>query len=278
MSFTIEDYHDLAKLLAEHPEWRSELRSLVLSDDLLSLPETIKEIIKIQKRTEERFDRLEERQKQFEENQRQFEENQRQFEERQKQFEERQKQFEERLSKLEIAFQELVEKVALLIEQVKKLTENQISMSNTIGNMKGKLLELTYRDKAYGYFGHLLRHVKVVNLSKIDEVLEKTLAPSEFREVFRMDLLLKGQVREISGRPEVFLVLEVSSVVDGNDVDRAWQRAGLIRRAGYKVMPVAAGEEVTPEAEEYAKQQNVLLMQDGQAKFWKEAISAWVTN
>ena len=41
MAFTIEDYRDLVQLLSERPEWRSELRQLLLSDELLILPETL---------------------------------------------------------------------------------------------------------------------------------------------------------------------------------------------------------------------------------------------
>lgn len=38
MAFTVRDFHDLVKLLSEHPEWREELRALLLSLELLSLP------------------------------------------------------------------------------------------------------------------------------------------------------------------------------------------------------------------------------------------------
>ena len=41
MAFTVEDYRDLIQLLSEHPEWRSDLRQLLLSDELLTLPETL---------------------------------------------------------------------------------------------------------------------------------------------------------------------------------------------------------------------------------------------
>ncbi len=49
MAFTVTDFHDLVRLLEAHPEWRAELRRLVLSEELLRLPETV----------DERVDRLE---------------------------------------------------------------------------------------------------------------------------------------------------------------------------------------------------------------------------
>lgn len=41
MSFTVDDFHDLLRLLQERPEWRAEVRRVVLTDDLLRLPEDL---------------------------------------------------------------------------------------------------------------------------------------------------------------------------------------------------------------------------------------------
>jgi hypothetical protein len=38
VAFTVGDFHDLIRLLEEHPEWRAELRRHVLSDELVELP------------------------------------------------------------------------------------------------------------------------------------------------------------------------------------------------------------------------------------------------
>jgi hypothetical protein len=38
MAFTVEDFPDLLRVLAEHPEWRAELRRHVLSEELVALP------------------------------------------------------------------------------------------------------------------------------------------------------------------------------------------------------------------------------------------------
>ena len=234
MAFTVEDYRDLVQLLSERPEWRSELRQLLLSDELLTLPEIVRELAKAQQRTEER------------------------------------------LFKIETAIQNLTEQLAGLAREVRELTGNQRRMENIVSRLKGDSLELSYRNKIYGYFGHLMRRLKVVDLSTIDEALEATLASGEFRDVFRLDLLATGQLRESPDRPEVWLAIEISSVVDSNDVDRAWRRAGLIRRVEPLVLPIAAGDRVTLGAETAARDQNVVLMTDGQAQFWNAAVSAWI--
>ena len=52
MPFTTEDLHDLIRLVEAHPEWRAELRRLVLTEELLSLPEHIAALAEAQRRTE----------------------------------------------------------------------------------------------------------------------------------------------------------------------------------------------------------------------------------
>src|SRR4029453_11924026 len=41
MPFTADKFHDLIRLTEAHPEWRAELRRLVLTDELLTLPEQV---------------------------------------------------------------------------------------------------------------------------------------------------------------------------------------------------------------------------------------------
>ena len=38
MAFTVDDFQDLVSLLEQRPEWRGELRRLVLTEELLGLP------------------------------------------------------------------------------------------------------------------------------------------------------------------------------------------------------------------------------------------------
>src|SRR5919205_531469 len=44
MAFSVEEFHDLVRILEERPEWRSELRRLILTDQLLALPEQMTEL------------------------------------------------------------------------------------------------------------------------------------------------------------------------------------------------------------------------------------------
>lgn len=61
MPFTVKEFHDLVRLLEEQPEWRAELRRMVLTEELLALPELVRGLAEAQRRTEERVEKLERR-------------------------------------------------------------------------------------------------------------------------------------------------------------------------------------------------------------------------
>lgn len=58
MPFTIAHFHDLVRLMEEHPDWRTELRRVLFSQDLLDLPHTVQELAVAQRHTEEAITRL----------------------------------------------------------------------------------------------------------------------------------------------------------------------------------------------------------------------------
>ena len=331
MAFTVEDYHDLVRLLWEHPEWREELRRLLLTSELLALPEMVKDLTKAQRETERRLSalaeevrglakqvsiltqgqrRLTEQVRLLTEGQQQLREEQQRLTEQvraltegqqrlteqvrlltegQQQLREEQQRLTEQVRALTEGQQRLTEQVRSLTEgqqwlteQVRSLTEGQQRLTervdlltDTVGRMKGTLLEMNYQRKASAYFGLLLRRVKVVDLSSIDDVLTSALTSEELRDMLQIDLLVSGKLRHLPESPEVMLAVEISSVVDRNDVLRAVQRAKLLRKAGYSAVPVVCGEEVTKGGRDYAEKQSVVLLRDGGVEFWDEALSSW---
>ena len=69
MAFTVTDFHDLIDLLTQHPEWRIDMRRLVLTDELLALPTNVDRLTaavngmaEAQDRTEARVQQLAEAQ------------------------------------------------------------------------------------------------------------------------------------------------------------------------------------------------------------------------
>ncbi len=179
-----------------------------------------------------------------------------------------QKRSEERLTRLERVVEELAQAQKRTEEVVQKLVMR-------VGKNTGKLLELDHRDKAYAYFGSLLRKVKVVSLQELEPALEEHLSEAEFNALLPLDLLVEGQVRTGAALTDkVYVAVEVSAVIDENDVKRAQERAALLRKAGFRVVPAVAGEDVTEGASLAAQEAAVLLVQNGTKQNWERALAA----
>ena len=177
---------------------------------------------------------------------------------------EAQRQSEVQLTRLEAT-------VAKLAEQVGRLTDR-------VGRLDGRMLELTYREKAGAYFGPLLRRLRVVPPHTLEDDLEVRLSAEEFQDVLRLDLLVNGQVRRAAKVSEVWLAVEISVVIDREDVARATRRAALLRKAGYRAIPLVAGEQMTAGAEDAARAASAAVLLDGQALHWEEALATADTN
>ncbi|HID64953.1 MAG TPA: hypothetical protein EYP49_19715 [Anaerolineae bacterium] len=100
------------------------------------------------------------------------------------------------------------------------------------------------------------------------------MSAEELNEVLLLDLVVRGQPRLCPEIPEVWLAVDVSAVVDREDVERAQRRAALLRQAGYRAILVVGGERLTAGAEKEAGAVSVTVLQDGQVSGWEEALAA----
>ncbi len=236
MAFTVRDFTDLVRLLNKHPEWRSELRRIVLTDELLTLPDLVRELAEAQKRTELRVEELA-----------------------------------EAIKKTQITLAELAYNMQIMIG-VQKDTNDRL------GALTGTVLEIQYREHVGGYFGRWLKRARAVKPESLEETLEASLSHEELLEVLRLDLLVSGRLRGGPDSPEIWLAVEVARVLDEEDVQRAVQRAALLRKAGYRAPPLIAGENIKLEAEAAAREKKVVVVQDGRGFLWDETLAAWETN
>ncbi|NUQ38636.1 MAG: hypothetical protein HUU23_12750 [Caldilineales bacterium] len=281
---------DMRAKLAVRREDFEALQAIVreLAEAQKDTERNVKELTQAQKRTEARVNDLIEAQKRTEARVNELAEAQKHTEARLERLEtivaeliEAQKRAEARLERLEIIVAELIEaqkrteaRVNELVE-AQKLTEVRIQkLTDRVAKNSGQLMEMNYRDKAYAYFGALMRNVRVISLQDLEPVLEKHLSEAEMRELLPLDLLVQGRPRRIRPQEDVWLAVEVSIVVDINDVRRARQRARLLRKAGLIAAPAVAGEQATSGAELAAQEDGVLLLQDGSNHYWEEALLA----
>ncbi len=309
MSFDIQDYRAFVELLYQHPEWRAELRQLVLSEELLTLPQLVRELTEAQKRTDERLDRLTQRVDELTEAQKRTDEQLRVLTQRVDELTEAQKRTDEQLRVLAQRVDELTQRVDELTEaqkrteqrleelaeaqkhieqRVSELAQTQENMNwklqrltDRVGQMSGDVLEMKYRDKAWSYFGRILRKARSVEFAELEPLVEKHLTEEQLDDLLLIDILVRGQLRHppdaMDSQTEVWLAVEVSSVVDREDVERAQRRAGWLRQAGLAVLPVAAGYAVTARAHEAAEARGVVIQLDGRIEHLDQAVQGLMT-
>jgi hypothetical protein len=244
MPFTVQEFRDLVQILEERPEWRTELRRLVLTDELLSLPQ---QVVELRVQTEQQFQELAAAQRRTEE---------------------QVTTLSERVTELATAQRRTEEQVATLSEQVTELTRSVQGLTNEVGELKGESLEARYRTRPYAYFSRLIRRAHVLSAEELSVMLEEAidqgvLSEAQAQEIALADVVVRGRRRE-DGR-EIYLVAEVSWGVGPYDVERAVQRAALLAKVGLPALPVVAGRSVTAEAVELARTKEVWQLTDGQA-------------
>ncbi len=271
------DFHDLVRALEDHPEWRAELRRLILTDDLLSLPEVVRELAEAQRRTEQRLQELAEAQRRTEQRLEELAEAQRRTDERLEAFiastEKRFRAVDERLAELaeaqrrtEQRLEELAEAQRRTEEALTRLTHTVADLSVRVSSLHGDALERRYREKAHAYFAKILRRLRVLSSQQLADLVDDALEAGHLTWEERGALLLADVVAE--GRtPEkerAFLLAEVSATISQRDVDRARERADLLTRiTKIPTWPVVAGEELAEGIRAYARSAGVWQVLDG---------------
>jgi predicted RNase H-like nuclease (RuvC/YqgF family) len=275
MVFEVIDFHDLVRLLEERPKWRTELRRLILPDEILELPRSVMELVEAQRRAEARLQGVEGRLARSEARIEKVEARLEKVEARLEKVEARLEKVEARLEKVEARLEKVearLEKVEARLEKVEARLER---MEGRLGKLEGRSLESDYRDKAPSYFGRLLRKTRVVQIGRMADEMESRLTPEELDDLLQIDLVVKGNPRIAPDLGEVMLVVEISVVVDRNDINRAVRRADILRKTGIKAVPVAAGERHTEGAEKAHKDKSVVVFQNGTVTNWPEALRYW---
>ena len=283
MPFTVEDFHDFVVILEKKPEWRAELRRLVLTDDILRLPEIVKELVEAQKRTEEelknlatRVDSLTQRVDSLTARVDSLAEAQRRTEEELRSLTARVDSLTQRVDSLAAQMEVLTARVDSLTQRVDSLAEAQRRTEETVrrlvidvGELKGDSLERKYRERAAIYFGRLLRKLRVMPFEELREMVdgavdEGKLSEDEAEDVLECDFVARG-LRKEDGVEEHLLV-EVSWGIGVGDVERALRRAEILGKLGLEVVPVVAGKGLTPEARDLAERRGVGVVVDGRVR------------
>ena len=197
--------------------------------------------------------------------------------------------FPEALVDLPRALEELAEAQRRTEETLDRVTERmergfaeaaaeRAEMRQDIGVLKGSTKESFYRDRAAAIFGRLLKAGQDATQEVVQRLRaaqqENRVSAEEYQSVLNADLLWSGKLWETG--EEVILVLEASWKMHESDVERAVQRAEVLRRTGLKALPVTAGEEWPDEVEALALREQVIITRDGRVDdaSWQAALAS----
>lgn len=226
-----------------------ELRNTVTKEDFRTLDGGIQrevsrldaalvKLAEAQKRTEERVGELAQAQKQTEQ--------------RVDELAQAQKRTEQRLDQLAQAQQKTELELHLLIKVVKR-------QSSRLDVVLGRSLELQFRDRMTSYLWRFLKDGRLVSLTELADRLESALDEESLDELSRADAIATGLV---AGRP-AFVVVEVSSKADANDVRRVVRWAGFLEKAGLPAIPLVACDIISDRVLNFAGQQGARVFKQG---------------
>src|SRR6266516_1347897 len=280
MPFTIEDFRDLVRILEEKPEWRAEMRRLILTDELLALPERVErgflELTEAAKRHDEQIAEMRaEMDRRFGETDRRFREliaemerrfgeliaeMDRRFAEMDRRFAETDRRFAELIAETERLRQEVDQKFAVVIVTLKV-------HGDQIGDLKGLSLERQYADHAPSYFRPIImRRLHKLSSEELAMIVDDAIDAGQITaregdDLVAADIVVRG--RRTVDQGDVYLVIEVSWGVGKDDVERAARRAAILAKLGTPALAAVAGEFVTADAAELARTEGVWQVMDG---------------
>jgi prefoldin subunit 5 len=270
MAFTVSDFHDLVELLEQYPQWRQELRRLVLTDELLDLPRVVRELsdriaelVEAQKRAEARLDRVEARLDRIDQQIAELVEAQKRTDEKIAELVEAQKRTDEKIAELVEAQKRTDEKIAELVEAqnrtegvVAELVISQRQMSEDIGTLKGFAIEQSFRARPLAWYGKILRRPHVLTDEELADLLEPALergllTDEQFRDLSLADAVVSGRLK--TDDQPVYLIVEVSWGVGESDLRRAMRRAEYLAKAGVRAHPALGGRWIIPQVKSEAE-------------------------
>lgn len=173
--------------------------------------------------------------------------------------EQRQDRMEQRHDRMELR-QERME------QRQERMEQRLDRMEQRLARLEGAETERRYRQHGPGYFGTIARRVRLLSRRDRDDLLDVmeddgTLDAGEVDELRRADGIFTGR----RDGQQVYLVLEASLTIDGDDVRRAVERAALLARTGLPTVPVVAGAQVPDDVAAAAARSGVWVVTDGAA-------------
>lgn len=235
--YTIRNFHDLLKALIEHPDWLEILREVILTEELLSLPQKVQELTK----------KLEEFRGDFEKFKR-----------------EEFRPLKEKVDKIEQDVETLKQDVAVLKQDVETLKRDVSYIKGELGKVKGWAYEWKIKEHYHAYFGRVLRKARRISLEELAHLAEEAeeqglITEDQYVSLLELDLVLEGLLKP--DKKPVVLAVEISHSVYESDIQRSFERANILAFILKKeVIPIVVGTEVREELFQIAEETGVSII------------------
>jgi hypothetical protein len=162
-------------------------------------------------------------------------------------------------TRTEVRMNELAEAQARTEQEVGTLAEAMQRLTVRTDAVIGRTFEIQFRDRLSAYLGRFLRRGKVLANDELLDAIESRVTESDVDDFLRADIVAKGLVDGV----ETFVVVEVSSTGDTEDIVRAEKRAGVLRKAGLAAIPLVACDAISPESLAFARRSGVRVWCNG---------------
>ena len=210
------------------------------------------ELAQAQNRTEMRVEELAQAQNRTEMRVEELAQAQSRTEKRVDELAQAQNRTEKQIEQLTVAQRKTETELHLLVKVVKR-------QAPRLDAALGRSLELQFRDRMTNYLWRFLKHGRMVSLAELSHQLESSLDEESLDDLSRADAIATGLV---AGK-ETFIVVEVSSKADANDVRRVVRWAALLEKAGLPAIPLIACDFISDQAMRFAGQQGVRVFKQG---------------
>lgn len=149
--------------------------------------------------------------------------------------------------------------LATLTQVVQSLGEEVGRHGNRLDAVVGRTFEVQFRDRLTSYLGRLMRRGKLLRNDQVLDAIEQSIDAGEADEVLRADAIAAGVIDGVASH----VVVEVSVTCHADDIDRAEQRAGILRKAGLVAVPLVGCEVISRELLAYARSKQVRIWCNG---------------
>ena len=249
MSFVISDLHDMIVLIEHHPEWKAELRRVLLGDDFLEIPVLVRQLVEANRRHDEQFKHIDHRFDRVEGDITVLKQDV--------------SVLKQDVSVLKQDVSVLKQDVSVLKQDVSVLKQDVSVLKQDVGGLKGSDLERRIRERPHIYLGQFMRRARLVNDDVLFGMLDQAvqagrITQAQADDAERIDAVVIGKPSAMfaaMNMADLYLVVEITHKANHNDVTRAIRRAATISAASQQAAhPIVASHAIAPALREKLQQ------------------------